>query len=300
MHRDIDTTLLRAFVVVAETGGMTSAGRILNLTQAAVSQQIKRLEELFGTELFDRSKRQIALSAGGERLLSYAQRIISLNDEIYGLMTSPEFEGEVRLGVPHDLLGTFVPPILKSFAQAWPRVQVTLVGLNTPILLERLNAGEIDLTLTTEITPQGAHGALFADQLVWAGAKGGEAYLRQPLPLSMGCVDCAFRTPAIEALRRSGQDWRLLINDGHMEPMLVMVAADLAIAVMLTSTLPDGLQILPTGNRLPDLPKFYINLHVPEIGASDVCLELARHIRHEFATRFQPSSVSSPSSEKAA
>jgi DNA-binding transcriptional LysR family regulator len=67
MPRNIDTSLLRAFVAVAETAGMTSAAHVLNLTQAAVSQQIKRLEEAFGSRLFERDRRGLRLTRTGER-----------------------------------------------------------------------------------------------------------------------------------------------------------------------------------------------------------------------------------------
>jgi DNA-binding transcriptional LysR family regulator len=58
MIRDIDVALLRAFLMVVDTGGVTTASRLLNRTQAAVSQQIKRLEELFGAELFLREHKR--------------------------------------------------------------------------------------------------------------------------------------------------------------------------------------------------------------------------------------------------
>ena len=61
MAHNIDTSLLRAFVAVAETGGMTRAGLLLNLTQAAVSQQVKRLEDLLQSQLFEREKKKIKL-----------------------------------------------------------------------------------------------------------------------------------------------------------------------------------------------------------------------------------------------
>ena len=73
MARNLDTALLRAFVAVAETGGMTSAGQVLNLTQAAVSQQIKRLEESFDARLFERDRRGLVLTTRGERLLGLAK-----------------------------------------------------------------------------------------------------------------------------------------------------------------------------------------------------------------------------------
>ena len=80
MTRDIDIALLRAFLAVVETGGVTTAARILNRTQAAVSLQIKRLEELFGTELFLRERKRFTLSPAGERLFGSAQRLVALND----------------------------------------------------------------------------------------------------------------------------------------------------------------------------------------------------------------------------
>ena len=58
MRRDIDIALLRAFVAVVETGSVTEAAGLLNLTQAAVSQQLKRLEELFGAEFFERQTQE--------------------------------------------------------------------------------------------------------------------------------------------------------------------------------------------------------------------------------------------------
>src|SRR5262245_30298816 len=87
MRRNVDLSLLRAFATVAETGGMTSAARALNLTQAAVSQQIRRLEEFFDCQLFSRDNRRPALTPCGERLLAYAQRMLALNDELWGMMT---------------------------------------------------------------------------------------------------------------------------------------------------------------------------------------------------------------------
>src|SRR6516164_841127 len=84
LRRDIDIGLLRAFVAVVATGGVTTAASLLNLTQAAVSQQLKRLEELFGTELFERHHRRLALRPNGERLLAHAHRLIALNDEVFG------------------------------------------------------------------------------------------------------------------------------------------------------------------------------------------------------------------------
>lgn len=104
MPRNLDLTALRSFVAVADCGGVTRAAGALNLTQSAVSMQLKRLEESLDTKLLDRSSRQISLTAAGEQLVSYARRMLELNDEVYARLTATEFEGEIVLGVPHDIV----------------------------------------------------------------------------------------------------------------------------------------------------------------------------------------------------
>src|SRR5688500_2999109 len=173
MARNIDTALLRAFIGVAETGGMTSAANLLNLTQAAVSQQIKRLEEAFEAQLFKRDRRGLRLTGAGERLFGKAKRMLALNDEIWAEMTTPIYEGEVRLGIPYDIVNSYLPPVLRSFAQAYPKICISLECRPSIFLLEALDAGELDVAVTTELGV-GPHGeSLVTDRLIWAGAKGG-------------------------------------------------------------------------------------------------------------------------------
>src|SRR5215217_3235318 len=147
MARNVDTSLVRAFVAVAETSGMTRAANVLSLTQAAVSQQIKRLEDSFGCQLFERDRRGMKLTDAGERLLAKAKRLLAVNDEIWAEMTSPVFEGEVRLGVPYDLVNTYLPPVLKGFSKAYPKVKIALECLPSFSLIDAVGAGEVDLAL---------------------------------------------------------------------------------------------------------------------------------------------------------
>lgn len=286
MIRDLDIGLLRAFVAVVETGGVTSAARLLNRTQAAVSLQIKRLEELIGTELFQRERKRLILAPAGERLLGAAQKLITLNDEIWGRMTTPHFEGEVRLGVPYDIVTAYIPPILRRFAASWPRVRVTLVCKDSKLLISELQDGDIDLTFTTELDVN-AHGeTMHYDQLIWAGVPGGDAHLRNPLPVSLGAPTCMFRPQAIEALRRAGRDWRVVCEVSNMEPVCATISAGLAVAPMLASSVPPGLEILGPESGLPALPEYRINLYEPRTGPTDIAAELTRHIRQEFKVRF--------------
>lgn len=285
MHRDIDISLLRAFLSVVETGSVTKAASALNLTQAAVSQQIKRLEELLESALFVRANRRLSPTAAGERLVAHARRLISLNDELWTLMRAPEFEGEVRLGVPHDIVATYLPAVLRRFDRAWPRVSVTLVSGGSVELLDKLDRGEVDLTLTTERTcPPGAE-LLLPDQLVWVAAERGSAAARRPLPVSLGSERCTFRPFAVEALKKASIDWRPVCQVSEMGPLLATIEADLAVAPMMRSVVPAHLRVLSDAEGLPRLPAFSINLHMREAVSNPVAAELAREIRAEMMSR---------------
>jgi DNA-binding transcriptional LysR family regulator len=286
MRRDIDISLLRAFVAVVETGSVTGAAQLLNLTQAAVSQQVKRLEELFATELFERHHKRLALKPNGERLIAHAQRLIALNDEVWGAMSAPAYAGEVRLGVPHDIVGPYLPPILKRFDKAWPRVRVMLKCTTTPQLLELLRQGSLDVTITTEQRLGRGGETLMEDDLVWAGAVNGAAHRRDPLPISLGDENCEFRPSVLKALADARRDWRPVCEVSSMEPLLASIEADLAVGPFLRRSIPDYLTVVDD-RRLPKLPKFLINLYLPPAKQSEIAVELARHIGHEFATSFR-------------
>lgn len=287
MARDIDISLLRAFVAVVETGSVTGAARLLNRTQAAVSQQLKRLEEQLDVGLFQREHKRVALATPGEQLLDSARRLIALNDEIWGKMTTPSYNGEVRLGVPFDIVPTYAPPILRRFALAWPEVQVSLATQNSIDLVKALDDGEIDLTLTTELRPSRGNGeTLRLDKLVWVAAPDSDTHLRRPLPISIGGRNCRFRPVVLDALRTSEIDWRFVVEVSNQEAVNATIAAGLGVAAMLADSVPEGLHVLDKACGLPELPAFGINLYMPRTGGTDLAEELARHIRAEFAARF--------------
>ncbi len=286
MPRDIDISLLRAFIAVVDTGSVTGAARLLNRTQAAVSQQIKRLEELLGTELFAREHKRITLALDGERLLAQAQKIVTLNDETWGLMTTPSFRGEVRLGVPMDIVAHYTPAILRRFNNAWPHVRVSLQAGNSHELLEELDNGDIDLTLTTDLKPKRDCETLRRDKLVWVAGEDSLAHQQRPLPISIGGRSCRFRPPVIAALSDSNIDWRIVLEVTNQEAINATVAAGLAITAMLRDNVPSHLTILDPDCGLPPLPEFEINLYLPRSGISELGRELAHHVRAEFAARF--------------
>ncbi len=286
MRRDLDLTILRAFIAVVETGSVTGAARLLNRTQAAVSLQIKRLEDMLEQPLFERGHKRLTLAPAGEQLVGLAQRLIAMNDEVMETMTTPSFEGEVRLGLPVDLIVTYAAPILRRFNAKWPSVRVSLTAANSHDLTEDLERGRLDLAMTTDLESGGrAAESLAWDDLVWVGAPGGQAPRRLPLPLAIGGRSCRFRPVVLDVLRRAGIDWRVVLEVANQDAVNATVAAGISVSALLRETVPSTLEVLSEDAGLPALPSFALNLRLPPGGATEFAEELARHVRAEFATR---------------
>lgn len=279
MPRNLDTVLMRSFVVVAETGGTTRAATVLHLTQSAVSQQIKRLEESFGCALFRRQAKRMLLTEAGERLLAKAQRLLAVNDEIWTAMAARECKGVVRLGVPHDMTGPFLPQILRAFGRDRPGARIVLQNSTSPLIRQALAQGELDLGVTNEAGCDASGEVLFPDELVWVGAAGGTAWRRDPLPVLLGGPSCAFRAPTIEALGRQERGWQELCECSDMLRGIATIEADLAVGTFLRSAVPTGLAPVPPQAALPVLPIFNVNLYVRRGVVAPVIEELALHIR---------------------
>jgi DNA-binding transcriptional LysR family regulator len=283
--QNIDVALLRAFIAVAETGRMTTAAKIVHRTQGAISQQIKRLETQFDARLFDRKAGSASLTREGEKLLVNAHRLISLNDEIMDRMRTVDFTGEVRLGVAHDIVRAMMPPVLRRFRQEHPNVLITLMSDTTQTLRADLRERKIDLAILTESERGDRDQFLLTDQLIWVGAKGGDAHRRRPLSVALGQENCGFRAAAIKALTKARMPWRAICQFGSLESVFATLEADMAIALFLSRTVPDRLAAL-RGRELPELPRFHINLRLPSTGTTSVVTEFARYIREGFSSRY--------------
>jgi DNA-binding transcriptional LysR family regulator len=265
----------------ADTGSMTVAANILHLTQGAVSQQIKRLEETFDCVLFERDGRRLELSPVGERFLGKAKRLLGMNDEIWVDMTAHPVYGKLRVGVPYDLVGTHFPPVFKAFGEAYPNVEVSLMCATSPELSDAMGVGSLDLAVVEETAGVTNGECLRVEQLVWVGARGGNAHLKRPLPISMVADSCSFRPVVLAALRDQGIEWRTVFESGNLEATTATVRSDLAVTAWLASTIPADLEILSGDDDLPTLPNFSINLRLPSV-VPPAAQEFARYVRERL------------------
>lgn len=147
MERPVELRHLRYFLAIAETSSFTRAAAALHLTQPTLSHQIKQLEQMVGTALFDRVGRKVRLTEPGRLFREHAERALeevssatAALAELQGLM-----RGVLRLGVFQSFNSSLLPPILAGFSARYPRVAVRVRQLPTREMEELLIQGELDL-----------------------------------------------------------------------------------------------------------------------------------------------------------
>ena len=273
MARNMDMTALRSFVAVADTGGVTRAAGLLNLTQSAVSMQLKRLEDALDLNLFERAHRSVSLTASGEQLLGYARKMLMLNDEALGRLTAQEFEGEITLGVPHDIVYPAIPQVLRRLHDLYPRIRVQLLSSFTRALKAQYARGEVDVILTTEDHCDAGGQILCEKPLIWLGAPGGQAWRQRPLRLAFE-KNCIFRKGAIEALDAAGIAWEMGVESNSSRTIDASVSADLAVHVMIEGSEPDYAERIAHNGTLPEVGVTKINIYARNPEKSEVISEL--------------------------
>jgi len=281
--RNLDMTALRAFVTVADTGGVTRASGFLNLTQSAVSMQLKRLEESVGVSLLDRSARKLALTRQGEQMLSYARRMLSLNDEAMTRLTAQDYEGQLALGVPSDIIYPAIPQVLQRFNATFPRMKVQLVSSFTSRLRRMLERGEVNLTLATEPHLDSGGETLLERPLVWVGAIDGQQWRARPLRLAFEEM-CIFRHAVQRELDRAEIPWEMAVESDNTRTIEATISADLAVNACIEGAEPRYVAQLRHGGALPDLPQVKINMYGADLAKSEPEKAMVEFVRQAFAT----------------
>lgn len=143
----MDIRALRTFVAVAETESFTRAGGKLQVSQSAVSQQIKLLEESLGAPLFTRRARRVTLTQAGNVLLPYARQILAKVDEAVAVVSDYENAGRGRvvIGAGGAICHHVLPTLLKEFTQRFAKVEMQVISGFSNETLQRTAEGTVDL-----------------------------------------------------------------------------------------------------------------------------------------------------------
>lgn len=258
MPRNLDMDVLRTFVLGMDGGSFARAAQRVGRSQAAVSLQLRKLEEQSGHTLFRRQGRGLALTPAGEVLLSYARRILSLNDDALAALDGAAVAGAVRLGLVQDFAERRLPDVLGRFARTHPAVRIEVSIDRGPALVRGLEAGSLDLALLWGEAAALPHGRpLGRPPVAWLAAEGWEAPPDGPVPLLVIEQPCAFRAAAVAALDRAGIPWRVAVTSPSLSGLWAAALAGLGVTPRVPDGAPAG--VVPAAG-LPPLPAMPLTL----------------------------------------
>ncbi|WP_028218170.1 LysR family transcriptional regulator [Paraburkholderia oxyphila] len=285
MSQSLEIDLLRSFAVIAEVRSLSRAASRIGRTQSALSQQMKRLEEIVDQPLFQRTGRGVVLTNPGERLLIHAQRMLRLHDEAMADLCGKGLTGTIRFGCPDDYAAVFLPALLREFSRQHPQALVEVVCGPTPRLIEQLENRAVDLAMISlpemrEGMRDSADGEIIRhEQLVWIGYPGLDPAHFDPLPLALSDPDTLDHLAACEALQRVGRAYRLAYASSSLAGLTALVRSGQAFAVMTQTAVPADLAILHGDPGLPPLPAVGITLKFERKRPSHLTAAFAEHIR---------------------
>ncbi len=284
----LDLDLLRSFVSVVDTGGFTRAGERVHRTQSTVSQQIRKLEESLGYPLLHRNGKQATPTEEGERLVSYARRILALEQEAREVVTRPASEGVVRLGVPEDFAAYRLTELLSDFIRSRPGLRLDVRSALSAQTRRALERGELDLALFKREVGEGGGLASWPERLHWVTSKQHPIdYRRDPLPLVAGDQGCLYRNRMIHALETAGRAWHVAYTSHNLVGVQAAISVGLGVSILPEIAILPEHRMLKTKDGFPAITNTEVAL-VAAADASPVARRLAERLI-EFCSDIEPS-----------
>jgi DNA-binding transcriptional LysR family regulator len=270
----LDIDLLRSFVSVVDAGGFTRAGERVHRTQSTVSQQVKRLEDDVGRPLLHRIGKKVSPTEDGERLLSYARRILSLAEEARDVLSGPHQEGAIRLGLPEDFAAYRLTELLANFMRARPGLRLDIRVDQSAYLRRDLERGELDLVLLKRGVGEKSGLAIWPERTHWVMSRAHPLDLRSPsLPLVGFPPACIYRRSAIHALESAGRRWHMAYSSSNLSGIQAALAAGIGIGILSEMSIQPQHRILTAKDGFAPIDQTEVALiATPEANAATLGL----------------------------
>lgn len=285
MWRNIDLDLLRTFLAISKSGSFSAAAVQIGRTQAAVSLQIKKLEDILGKPVFERNNRNVRLSTAGEILHEYAEKMIGLNDEAWLRVSENDIAGILRLGAPEALTSTHLPQILALFRKNHPDIMLDVSCKLTDDLLDDFARDEYDVVIFKREQKTRKTGTLlFKEPLVWACSKKAEPDPDKVLPLILSPHPCMYRRRSIECLEKSRVRWHTVMTLHSLYGRISAVKAGLGISLLPLDIIDDELKIIKNKDLITDPGMLELAFQRRDSIDNNLSQRFIEHLIHYFET----------------
>ncbi|MBG0519224.1 transcriptional regulator LrhA [Enterobacter hormaechei] len=251
---NLDLDLLRTFVAVADLNTFAAAAAAVCRTQSAVSQQMQRLEQLVGKELFARHGRNKLLTEHGIQLLGYARKILRFNDEACMSLMFSNLQGVLTLGASDESADTILPFLLNRISSVYPKLALDVSVKRNAFMVEMLKENEVDLVVTTHRPGQFDGLTLRTSPTHWYCAAEYVLQKGEPIPLVLLDDPSPFRDMVLAALNEAGIPWRLAYVASTLPAVRAAVKAGLGVTARPVEMMSPDLRVLGQSEGLPSLP----------------------------------------------
>ncbi len=251
---NLDLDLLRTFVAVADLNTFAAAAAAVCRTQSAVSQQMQRLEQLVGKELFARHGRNKLLTEHGIQLLGYARKILRFNDEACMSLMFSNLQGVLTLGASDESADTILPFLLNRISSVYPKLALDVSVKRNAFMVEMLTENEVDLVVTTHRPGQFDSLTLRTSPTHWYCAAEYVLQKGEPIPLVLLDDPSPFRDMVLAALNEASIPWRLAYVASTLPAVRAAVKAGLGVTARPVEMMSPDLRVLGQSEGLPSLP----------------------------------------------
>ncbi|AEW74590.1 MULTISPECIES: transcriptional regulator LrhA [Enterobacter] len=251
---NLDLDLLRTFVAVADLNTFAAAAAAVCRTQSAVSQQMQRLEQLVGKELFARHGRNKLLTEHGIQLLGYARKILRFNDEACMSLMYSNLQGVLTLGASDESADTILPFLLNRISSVYPKLALDVSVKRNAFMIEMLNENKVDLVVTTHRPGQFNCLTLRTSPTHWYCAAEYVLQKGEPIPLVLLDDPSPFRDMVLSALNEANIPWRLAYVASTLPAVRAAVKAGLGVTARPVEMMSPDLRVLGKSDGLPALP----------------------------------------------
>lgn len=274
--------LLRTFVTVARVNSYTKASCILNMTQSAVSMQMKRLEEQTGT-LFIKQGKSFSISPTGERLLEHAVRILRAHDDALSVLANPDIHDHIRVGSPELYASSVLPNALRRFYAKYPNSRIDFSTQMKESMLRRIDSGELDIAICADMPEP--YEKIYSEKIVWVSSRCRAATHVNPLPLAVYPEGCHIRRWSINALEAAGIPYRISFVATSVFALLSAVRAGIAVSPVGISRVQGEEDMYTFLPDMPQLPENTLSIVTSQNLRSQSAQTLISYIREEFLQR---------------
>lgn len=252
---NLPTDLLRSFAAIVDAGSMLRATERVFVTQSALSLQMKRLEELVQTSLFQREGRRLALTPAGQSMLTHVREILDANDRAVLALSGDVLVGPARIGFVQDFAETLLSGVLARFTQLNPETQVQVRVGGSAELLDLMQSGQLDVLLC--MSSQDDPAAVCTAPMMWLG---NDVLSRQEvIPLAVLERPCRFRDAALAALDQAGRPYRIVMETPSLAALRAAVESGLGLTCRTTHFMDTAIS---SNGFLPPLPHVAYVRHI--------------------------------------